>query len=73
MMTLGHLFVLQGDARSGRTSSGATPSGTRPASALPGRDTNTGRRGGVMLGSTVDTYSASVSGGFMDEFSTIST
>ena len=28
----------------------------------------TGRRGGAMLGSTVDTYSASVSVGFMDEF-----
>ena len=36
------------------------------ASARPGRDINTGRRGGAMLRSTVDTHSASVS--FMDEF-----
>ena len=38
------------------------------ATAGPGRGINTGRRGGAMLGSTVDTYSASDSGGFMHEF-----
>ena len=61
MMTLVHSFVLQGDALTGGTSANASPSGTLRGSHLLARAFFfSGRRGGrAMLGSTVDTYSAS--------------